>query len=205
MDTKESTGNYGNWLSTYGHLVEFTKGRLVPIETVDERFLEAFKEYLMTCSARRGKGLIKLNKNSASSYFNKVRAALRTAFKNKMIMDNPAMRMKCITGQSTHRQFLTIEELQIPAKTECKLPVIKKMFLVSALTGLRYSDLKKLKLGDIKYSEQDGFSLQYTQQKTKKAEVLPIADHVVEMFGDKKETGENILSTLCTAHIVTIF
>ena len=192
VDTKESTGNYGNWLSTHGHLVEFTKGRLVPLETVDERFLESFKEYLLTCKVRRGKGLTKLNKNSASSYFNKVRAALRNAFKDKMIKDNPALRVKCITGQSTHRQFLTIEELQKLAKTECKLPLMKKMLLVSALTGLRYSDLKNLTWGDIKYSEQDGFSLQYTQQKTKKAEVLPIADHVVEMFGERKQPSENI-------------
>ena len=192
VDTKESTGNYGNWLSTHGHLVEFTKGRLVPLETVDERFLESFKEYLLTCKVRRGKGLTKLNKNSASSYFNKVRAALRNAFKDKMIKDNPALRVKCITGQSTHRQFLTIEELQHLAKTECKLPVMKKMLLVSALTGLRYSDLINLKWENIKFSEQDGFSLQYTQQKTKKAEVLPIADHVVDMLGERNEPSENV-------------
>ena len=147
---------------------------------------------MLTCKVRKGKSLTKLNRNSASSYFNKARAALRNAFKDRMIKDNPALRVKCITGQSTHRQFLTIEELQHLAKTECKLPVMKKMLLVSALTGLRYSDLKNLKWENIRYSEQDGYCIQYTQQKTKKAEILPIADHVVEMFGERKEPSENV-------------
>jgi integrase len=156
---------------------------------------------LLTCKVRKGKGLTKLNKNSASSYFNKVRAALRNAFKDRMIKDNPALRVKCITGQSTHRQFLTNEELQHLAKMECKLPVMKKMLLVSALTGLRYSDLINLKWENIKFSEQDDYSIQYTQKKTKKAEVLPIADHIVEMFGERKEPSENVFQNfIYSAH-----
>ncbi|MGN6194979.1 MAG: tyrosine-type recombinase/integrase [Ginsengibacter sp.] len=192
VDKKESIGNYGNWLSTYGHLVDFIEGKALPLETVDERFLEAFREYLLSCKVRKGKSLTKLNQNSAASYFNKVRAALRVAFKEKMIKENPAMRVKCISEQSTHRQFLTFEELQKLAKTECKLPIMKKMLLVSALTGLRCSDLKNLKWDNIRYSEQDGYSIQYTQKKTKKAEILPIANHVVEMLGERVEASENI-------------
>jgi integrase len=192
VDKKESTGNYGNWLSTYRHLVDFRKGKALPLETLNERFLEAFREYLLSCKVRKGKSLAKLNQNSAASYFNKVRAALRVAFKEKMIKENPAMRVKCISEHSTHRQFLTFEELQKLAQTECKLPVMKKMLLVSALTGLRCSDLKKLKWSDIKYSEQDGYSIQYTQQKTTKAEILPIANHVVKMLGEKTEMSDDI-------------
>lgn len=192
VDKKESTGNYGNWLSTHGHLIDFTKGKEVPLETVDERFLEGFRQYLLSCQVRKGKSLTKLNRNSAASYFNKVRAALRVAFKEKMIKDNPALRVKCISEQSTHRQFLTFEELQKLAQTECKMPVMKKMLLISALTGLRCSDLKNLKWENIQYSEQDGYSIQYTQKKTKKAEILPIANQVVVMFGERDEESEFI-------------
>ena len=188
----DSNGNHGNWQSCYGHLVNFNNNKELPIERVDERFLESFKEYLLSCNTMKGKRTAKLNRNTALSYFNKVRAALREAYNNKMIKENPAPRVKSIKGQDATREFLTIEELQKLAKTPSEDPLQKKLFLTSALCGLRYSDLKKLKWGDIKFSEADGYSLQYTQKKTKKAEVLPIASHVVEMLGKRGESHEFI-------------
>lgn len=187
VDKKESDGNRGNWRSTYQHLLTFTNNKELPLEKVDERFLETFKDYLLSCQSIKGKGnsTIKLNRNTALSYFNKVRAALREAYNHKLIKENPATRVKCIKGQDTHREFLTLEELQQLAQTDCELPVLKKLFLTSALTGLRYSDLKNLRWDNIQYSEQNGYSIKYVQQKTKKAEVLPIAEHVVTMLGDK--------------------
>lgn len=187
-----STGNHGNWLSCYRHLVNFNKGQLLPFEKVDERFLESFKEHLLTCNAVKGKGTVKLNRNSAVSYFNKVRAALREAYNNKMIKENPATRVKCIKGQDSHREYLTFDELQKLAATSSDDPIQKRLFLTSALCGLRFSDLKNLKWGDIKFSEQDGYFIQYTQKKTKKAEMLPIAEQVVTMMGEKGEATDLI-------------
>ena len=188
----DSIGNHGNWLSCYRHLVNFTNGRELPLERVDERFLESFKEYLLTCNTVKGKGTVKLNCNTALSYFNKVRAALKEAYNNKMIKENPAPRVKCIKGQDSHREFLTFEELQKLAATPSQDPLQKKLFLTSALCGLRFSDLKNLKWGDIKFSKADGYYIQYTQKKTKKAEILPIAEHVVKMLGEKKEVADFI-------------
>jgi hypothetical protein len=144
VDKKQSVGNYGNWLSTYQHLKDYTNGRTIPLETVDERFLENFKEYLLTCNVKRGKSVAKLNPNSALSYFNKVKAALRIAFQQKMIKDNPAVRVKSIKGKDSHRDYLTMEELQKLAITPSENPLQKKLFLTSALCGLRFSDLKNL-------------------------------------------------------------
>jgi len=183
VDKQDSKGNYGNWLSTYQHLKDYTKGRSVPLETIDERFLENFKEYLLTCNIKRGKSIAKLNPNSAVSYFNKVRAALRIAYQQKMIKDNPAVRVKSIKGKDTHRDYLTMEELQKLAITPSENPLQKKLFLTSALCGLRFSDLKNLRWENINHSDKDGYYIQYTQQKTQKAEMLPVADHVVAMLG----------------------
>jgi integrase len=188
----DSIGNHGNWASCYRHLVNFNNGKELPLERVDETFLELFKEYLLSCNSVKNKVMVKLNRNTAVSYFNKVRAALREAYNNKMIKENPSPRVKCIKGQDTHREFLTLEELQKLASTPSKDPLQKKLFLTSALCGLRFSDLKNLKWGNIKYTENDGYYIQYTQKKTKKAEILPIAEHVVNMLGKKGESTELI-------------
>jgi integrase len=196
VDKKDSTGNYGNWLSAYRHLLKYSQGKIIPLETVDDRFLEGFKEYLLLYAKKRGNVNQRLNRNSASSYFNKIRAALREAFQQKMILENPAMRIKTIKGQDSHRAYLTIEELQILAKANCKVPVLKQLLLASAVTGLRYSDLKNLKWGDIKYSESDGYFLQYTQKKTGKAEILPVSEHVIKMFGTRKDQIDKVFEEL---------
>ncbi|HMN26453.1 MAG TPA: phage integrase SAM-like domain-containing protein, partial [Ignavibacteriaceae bacterium] len=76
----DSIGNHGNWLSTYKHLVDFLGNNDIALEKVDDRFLESFKDYLLTCKTRKGNKTTKLNQNSILSYFNKVRAALREAY-----------------------------------------------------------------------------------------------------------------------------
>lgn len=192
----DSEGNHGNWLSTYQHLKDFTEGKELPIERVDERFLERFKEYLLNCKTRKGNTERKLNRNSAVSYYSKVTTALKEAYQQRLTKENVATRVRGIKGQSTHREFLTLEELKRLAETPCDIPVLRNAFLTSTVTGLRFSDLKALKWGNIKCSQQHDYSIQYTQKKTKKAEVLPIADHVVEILGARRGDDDEVFKGL---------
>jgi integrase len=138
----------------------------------------------------------RLNPNSVLSYFTKIRCALKEAHRTRMIKENPALRVKSIKPKETHRQYLTLEELQKLAKTKCDIPQLKKAFLFSALTGLRWSDVKALRWENIKHSETDGWSLQYTQKKTKTAEMLPIAEQAIKLLGEKLEPSEEIFKSL---------
>ena len=73
----DSDGSQGSWNSTYKHLCDFCKGKDILIENVDDRFLEAFKEYLLTCGVRKGDRSKKLHQNSVLSYYTKVKTALK--------------------------------------------------------------------------------------------------------------------------------
>jgi integrase len=181
----DSGGNHGNWLSTYRHLTDFVGGKDVPIENVDDIFIERFQEYLVKCPTRKGRGLVKLHPNSALSYSNKIRAALREAYQSKMIKENPASRVKSLKSAETHRQYLTFEEIKMLSRADCSLPILKKAFLFSCLTGLRWSDIKSLTWEKINYSDTDGWSIVYTQKKTKGAELLPVSEQAIRILGDK--------------------
>ncbi len=193
---EESEGNGGNWMSAYYHLKEYCSGNTYTLERIDEDFLEGFKEYLTKTISRRGEG--KISQNSALSYFNKVRTSLREAYLKKMIRENPCNRVKGIKHQDTRRQYLTLEELQKLAATPCKNELLKKAFLFSSLTGLRWSDVKALTWNKIMYSEKDGYSIQFTQQKTKAIEMRPVSDQAIKMLGEKDEnSGIEIFKDLC--------
>lgn len=184
-----SNGNGGNWKSTYEHLKDYCSKSEPTLEQIDESFLEGFKDYLMKNVMRRGSG--KLNANSAQSYFNKVRAALREAHKSKMIKSNPCTTVSGIKGQDTSRKFLSLDELKRLSATYCENLLLKQAFLFSSLTGLRWSDVKQISWDDIHHTEAEGYSIHYIQQKTKKHEVLPVSESAIKVLPEKNASKES--------------
>ena len=124
----DSAGNHGNWKSTYEHLRTYFAGNDYSLAQIDEVILEGFKEYLFKNVKRKGRG--KLHQNTAMSYFNKVRAALRQAYMKKLISETPMSRVKGIPELETARQYLTLEELKQLSITPCGNALLKRAFLL---------------------------------------------------------------------------
>ena len=191
---KESDIDYNSWLSTLKHLKSFIGRNSVTLSSIDERWLENFKEYLISGSTKKSGE--KLSQNSAHHYFNRVLNSLKQAYKDKLIFDNPGERVDYIKQKETKREFLTIEELQKLVSTECRYPVLKNAFLFSALTGLRWSDIQKLTWSEISYSNQTGGSISFKQKKTDKIEILPISKQAREILGEQREPTDKVFSGL---------
>ncbi len=191
---KESKGNYDSWLSASNYLEDFTGG-LLKMSDLNETFCRKFKEYLLVADRRNTVKGLKLARNSAVSYFNKFRAAVREAFEDRLLKDDPTKRVKGITYEETKREFLTLEELQKLARTECELNAIKIVALFSAMTGLRWSDIEPLKWGDI-LNDENGYFIHLRQEKTKDIMVHPISNKASEVLGEKGDFDERIFEGL---------
>lgn len=186
---KASTGNYENWNSTLKHLKKFILLD-VTFEEIDKRWLDSFKEYLLKTA--RTSSNQHLSQNSASSYYNKVRAALREAYKEGIIARNPVDQTDGIKPGEPEREFLTYDELQKVAKQECEVPILKTAFLFSSLTGLRWSDINKLTWSELQHSKEIGYYIRFTQQKTKGVETLPISDQALNLLGKRGKPDERV-------------
>jgi integrase len=180
----ESGINSFTWLSVYRHLKTFRD--YIPINNVDDLFLEDFKNYLLT----------KVHQNSAHPYFNKVKSALYQAVRSKLIIDNPADKVVSPKVLDSKREYLNLEELRAISKEDCKYPILKSAFLFSALTGLRWSDIQKLRWSEIKQSKDNGWSIEFTQKKTDGVEYLPISDQAVALIGDRNGPEERVFKGL---------
>lgn len=189
----DSEGNYGNWRSTLKHLRKFPRSN-VNINQIDRQWLEDFKRYLVK-DARSvdDKGL---SQNSCVSYFNKVRAALKQAAKDGMIANNPAENVDGIKEAETKREFLTLEELQKAAQAYCENEILKRAFLFSALTGLRYSDVERLSWADVEHSKESGYFIRFQQKKTKGQETMPISPDAFSLLGERRDNKEQVFSGL---------
>jgi integrase len=191
---RKRASNHDNWMSALKYLDAFTEGK-IKFADLNETFFNDFKEYLLTTKSNRSKKA-NLSPNSANSYFNKIKAALKQAFKDGLLSTDLNSKIAPIEGVETHRNFLTIEELNALIKTPCNNPLLKRAALFSALTGLRFSDIGKLKWSEVEHIEGEGYILKFTQQKTKGVEVLPISEQAYNLMGEKGEPTEKVFKGL---------
>lgn len=158
-------------VNTIAKLKDF-KGNIITFEEIDEKWLEDFKKYLLK----------KVSQNSSSIYFQKVKMVLRRAKFEKIISVNPADFVSGIKMIPAQRLFLEIDELEKLSKTKCRDEQVKRAFLFSCFTGIRFSDIKKLTWNEIK-----GNQIQLQQQKTKSFIYIPIHQTAFEILNEQKK------------------
>lgn len=205
---EESRGNWGNWRSCLKHLEKYDKNlKKLKFSDIDQKWVQGFKDYLEKdacawgCDYRQRFKDHPLSRNSKLSYFNKLKACLNQAYDEGVIEINPMRGVESFKEQEGTRMYLTIDDLRKLIKTECEYPKIKTAFLFSCLTGLRRSDVLKLKWKDVQ--EQSGFTrLIFKQKKTGGQEYLDITQQAAELMGergaDNEQVFQDIHSPTCT-------
>ncbi|MBS4057380.1 MAG: site-specific integrase [Bacteroidales bacterium] len=182
LTDQRKASNHDNWVSTYNYLFEFTGGSL-RFSDLNEKFCNDFKGHLLNTKSHRSNKKA-LAHNSAVSYFNKLKAGIKQAYKDGLLLRNLNDSIESIKPAETQRNFLTIDELNNLVNTECSRPLLKKVALFSALTGLRFCDIQNLSWGMIEYIKEDGYIIRFTQQKTKGVESLPISEQAYSLLGE---------------------
>lgn len=191
---KRKASNHDNWAATYKYLLSFTKGAL-RFADVTERLCNDFKEYLLTTKSNKSHKTT-LSQNSAVSYFNKLKATLKQAYKDGYLQADINAKVEPIKQAETRRNFLGVEELNSLIKTKCNNPLLKRAALFSALTGLRFSDIQKLTWREVHFVEDYGYCLQFKQQKTQGMEVLPISEQAYNLLGERQGQDDKVFKGL---------
>lgn len=194
LTRKRVNSNSDNWKAAYNYLSLFTNGSL-KFKELNERFCESFQDYLLTTRSIRS-DKTRLKRNSAVSYFNKFKAALREAYRDGFLTTDLNAKVPSIPAEEPSREYLTLEELRMLAKTPCRNDLLKRAALFSALTGLRHSDIMKLTWGEVRNSDTQGTYLKFRQKKTKGAEVLPIGNEAAQLLGEPKHKSEKVFEGL---------
>ena len=187
---KRKASNHDNWVSAYNYLETFTKGNL-NFADLNEKFCNEFKEYLLTTKSKKS-NKVTLAQNSAVSYFNKLKATLKQAYKDGYLPSDLNAKIECIEPQETISQTLTIEELNTLAKTECKNPLLKNYVLFSALTGMPFKEMQNLNWGQVELSETFGIRIKMIRQKTGKPYLINISEQAYSLMGERKEQTDKV-------------
>ena len=97
-----------------------------------------------------------------SHYFKKFKMFLGYCHGKGLIETNPATDIHPTQRSSGEKNILSPEEINLLASTPCKVPEIKRAFLFACFSGLRWSDVSRLRHENIDYQSR---SLTITQQK----------------------------------------
>jgi integrase len=194
LANKRKASNHDNWLSALNYIEAFTKGKL-KFADLNDKFFEDFKEYLLTTKSNKSSKTT-LSQNSAVSYFNKVKATLKQAFKDGILQTDLNAKISPIKAVETRREYLTIEELNKLANTHCNNDLLRRAALFSALTGLRFSDIQKMVWGELEYIEGHGYYLNFIHKKTKEIEYYPISEQAASLLNEKGEPKAKVFEGL---------
>lgn len=180
--TQASLDHYSRMYQT---LKDYCGVDVLVFSDITAKLCNGYRDFLLNlpCAGNK-KGII--SQNTASSYFSVFKAILKKAFVEGHMPVDISARLQSIRSVEGHREYLTIEEVNMLANTECDNPVIKRAALFSILTGLRHVDIKKLEwLNVIENGCQ--YSVRLHQQKTKELVNLPISKQAYELCGNRGE------------------
>jgi integrase len=188
----ESHSNYGNWDAALKHIERFCPEH-IKLNEIDTDFVKNFKKYLDTKA--KTKSGTPLAQNSKYTYFNKFRAALREAYNENYIQQDVIKSVKTFAQAESLREYLTYSELQSLSNAYCKYPVLKNAFIFSCLTGLRWSDIDKMKWSEVR-DEENGARVIFRQKKTDSVEYLYISAQARKLLGSQRGPNEKVFKGL---------
>ncbi|GAB1622218.1 site-specific integrase [Agarivorans albus] len=197
-DQTTSKSNYSIWISAQKHLLFYCEKHDLSFDELDKDWLDGFKYYLT--NKAKTKSDKSLSRNTQSAYFNKIRAAINEVHREGIIRDNPLPQVSSIKAKTTQRVYLTLDEVNSLAQTDCRYPILKRAFLFSCLTGMRWCDIQKIIWSEIE-SFQGHKRIIFNQSKlshgdAKSLQYLDLPKSAEQLLGKPKAFNERVFKGL---------
>ena len=162
-------------IASYVQFMEYTGKKSILSKEVTKEVCVGFRDYLID----------KFNGVTPGSYFKKFKMCLRAAADNKLFNESPAKDITVVSSEELSKDILTFDEIERLSHTACGNDDVKRAFLLSCNTGLRWCDVKELRYKDI---DMDARRLKITQEKVRKT------SKYATVYIDLNSSAINILS-----------
>jgi site-specific recombinase XerD len=183
--TEFSVGTLKKFKSALVSLQNFIRWKFgqedIAIAQLSHQFITDYEFYLKSVQG--------IQHNTAMGNIKKLKKIVRQCVANDWLAKDPFMAYK-IKTRETHRVILSEEELQTLADKDfplARLDQVRDIFLFCCFTGLSYSDVTKLRPGDLVRGIDGELWIHITRTKTDTASripLLPTALAILEKYQD---------------------
>lgn len=167
--------NKKNVRATINHFLDFLKEKnlseMIFCNELDQILCEQYLQYLEE----------KFNGETVETYFRLFKRVVKAAYKNGFIFKDVCQDVVCKKGTPAKKDILTFDEIALLAKADCPNKEVKRAFLFSCYTGLRWVDVNALKWKNI---DADG-RLKMIQAKTKYPIDNKLHDIALKLLGTR--------------------
>lgn len=166
------------------------------LSKIDKRWVNGFRKYLDSAEAWGVDTSPARNQHRALAESTKaliwllVSAVFTSAVADGIISENPMRGRGGYSSGGAEREYLTIEEVKRLRCTPAGNPALVRAFLFSCLTGMRWSDVVKLRRDDV-VSERGRWRIRFRQQKTGNYEVLDITAQAKDILDEQGSTHDD--------------
>ena len=159
---------------------EYVKGKPVPFDVIDYKFMDDFKNWMVYTKGYRT--------NTVGTHIRDLKAVLNLARKLNL-HTNESYRQFTKPSAEVDNVYLTEEEIKRIANVQLPSPLAKArdLFLLGCYTAMRYSDYSALTVTDV-----EGKFIRKRQEKTNGEVIIPIHPRVREII--YKYGGAPVLS-----------
>ena len=174
--TKKDKRNMQGALNRFSDYLIEVKKQSLTFGNINALLIEDFIDYLENKSTGEG----------AASYYNRFKKMIKQAYRKRLMKDNVLDFVeRKVSGKAKKKDILTLDELKILAATPTESSEVKKAFLFSCVTGLRWIDVKALRWQDIDLSNKQ---MNVTQSKTGEVVNIPLNDTAIKLLEQPKAT-----------------
>jgi len=169
--------------SARNHFVKYlskTKNANLTFDNLTALIIEDFIDYLESISTGEG----------ASSYYSRFKKMIKHAFRKRLMKENVLDYVeRKVSGKAKKKDTLTIPELKILNATPTESSEVKRAFLFSCVSGLRWGDIKVLKWSSVNISNKQ---MDITQGKTGESVTTPLNDTALNLLGPAGKQEVNV-------------
>lgn len=185
-----SAGTYEVWSYYAKAVIKDFKQINAPISAVNANWITAYTKFVKSRN---------LSPRTESFYMQRVKMLFAQAERDGVVLLSPLKNLKLKQPPAAKRVYLTYDEVRTLFRTPCPNEIVKRAFIFGCLTGLRYSDISKLKWGDI---EQYGnrSRILFRQKKTGTEEYLDLTPQALQLLGERRSEEDLVFERLPQRH-----
>lgn len=172
--------------SVVGHLRRYAGDNSLRLSDIDTSWVMGFKSFLEKHSFKH---------NTIRQYMTVLSSMLRSAEEDKLIDEVSLDEVEPIPVQETTPEYLTIDEVQTISEVSCDSEVVKRAFLFSCLTGIKFKDVKRVTWGQVQRLGSH-MRISFSSNKPDEATVIDVTDEAVPYLGERGEDDDLVFEAL---------